>query len=174
VFREQSFFNFDKSELRPEAKPVIELISDLVRIDAANPYVLIVGHTDAVGLDDYNDALASRRAATVLQLLTSMGIDPKHLHTAAMGRRQPLASNATSDGQSRNRRVEFFIAQSYQANMVALAQIPVRSDWVRGPSSEPDQGRAAPSEDVEIHDSDGKKASGVSIRPPRTIILRDF
>jgi outer membrane protein OmpA-like peptidoglycan-associated protein len=167
AFAEQSFFDFDKANVKPNAVPTVQLISELIAGEDNGSYTLIVGHTDSTGNDEYNDPLANRRAATVLQLLVSLGIPRERLHTAGIGRRQPIAPNSTPDGRARNRRVEFFIAQSYQANLFALAQIPVRSDWVRSPSN-----ASLPTSDVPIHNADGTTSGGVRIRPPRTIPLR--
>jgi OmpA family len=169
----KAFSILTKWELRIEARPIVELIADVIRVDGPQAYTLVVGHTDAIGTDDVNDQIANGRATNVLQRLVSLGISAKHLHTAAMGRRQPIAPNWTPEGRARNRRVEFFIAQSFQANLDALAQIPVESKYLEvGGGAEPQP--PPPSEDVPIQDATGKRSGGVTIRPPGQHRLRDF
>ena len=172
AFEEQSFFDFNSPELRPDAIPTVDLVAELVRAEGPGSYTLIVGHTDAIGTDEVNDRLANLRATTVLQRLVAKGIGTQYLHTAAMGRRQPVAPNDTDAGRARNRRVEFFIAHSYEANIAALTALPVKPEWLN--TGRTDVGTVPPpNPEVPIENSEKKKVDGVIIRPPNAIRLRD-
>lgn len=100
------FFDFDKSELKPESIPELKKLVDLL-----NQYALIrveIGaHTDARGSDDYNVKLSGRRAQSVVDWLIDNGIDPTRLVSKGYGETTPVASNETDEGRALNRRVEF-------------------------------------------------------------------
>lgn len=80
----------------------------------------VLGHTDAIGSDSYNLGLSARRARSVITQLTADGVPPALLSAVAIGRRQPIASNATPDGRARNRRVEFLLGDTLGANLAAV------------------------------------------------------
>lgn len=71
--------------------------------------VLIEGHTDSSGSDDYNLELSNKRASSVLQYLISQTVRPGRLTAIGYGEGQPIADNATKEGMARNRRVEVAI-----------------------------------------------------------------
>ncbi len=66
----------------------------------------IVGHTDSVGSSAANDQLAQQRATSVMQYLSSHGVDSSRLSVDAKGASEPVSSNATDSGRAENRRVE--------------------------------------------------------------------
>jgi len=65
----------------------------------------VVGHTDNVGSDTYNQKLSERRAQGVAQYLAGQGIMPERLLMAGYGESQPIAANNTPEGRAKNRRV---------------------------------------------------------------------
>lgn len=69
--------------------------------------MLIVGHTDSVGGDDYNMGLSDRRAASVAQALYSREVGADRIVTAGSGETEPVADNTTETGRAKNRRIEF-------------------------------------------------------------------
>ena len=69
----------------------------------------VVGHTDNVGTDKYNQDLSQRRALSVAQYLESKKVNPVRLATAGKGESEPVASNNTEAGRQQNRRVEIFV-----------------------------------------------------------------
>ena len=71
--------------------------------------VIIEGHTDSTGDENYNIELSKRRAETVGKYLISKGIDPKRLSYKGLGSKYPIDSNKTPEGRARNRRVEFIL-----------------------------------------------------------------
>jgi outer membrane protein OmpA-like peptidoglycan-associated protein len=98
-------FDFDKATLKPDAWPIIGQVLQLLN---NNPswMLAIVGHTDNVGARDYNVRLSRSRAATVVSTLVASGIKGSRLTSEGYGPDQPIADNATPQGQARNRRVE--------------------------------------------------------------------
>jgi outer membrane protein OmpA-like peptidoglycan-associated protein len=69
----------------------------------------VIGHTDSVGSASYNQQLSQRRARSVAEYLASQQIMPERLLVAGRGESQPVASNSTPEGRSKNRRVEIQI-----------------------------------------------------------------
>jgi outer membrane protein OmpA-like peptidoglycan-associated protein len=74
-----------------------------------NTDLLIVGHTDSDGADDYNQALSQRRAQAVADHLAMQGVKSTRLRTAGRGEVEAIASNSTDAGKAQNRRVEVAI-----------------------------------------------------------------
>lgn len=102
------YFEFDKDELMPRS--FIEL-NKLLKILQDNPKlaIRIVGHTDALGNDDYNLSLSQRRAQSVVNFLTEHKINKARLFARGEGERQPVADNETEEGRAENRRVELVV-----------------------------------------------------------------
>lgn len=71
--------------------------------------LLVVGHTDSQGAEDYNMTLSKNRAMAVTNYLTSKGISSGRLTTNWFGETQPLHDNATAEGRAKNRRVNIAI-----------------------------------------------------------------
>ena len=65
----------------------------------------IIGHTDSIGSEDYNQQLGLQRASTVSNYLITKGVDLDDLHIESFGESTPLEPNATLAGRSMNRRV---------------------------------------------------------------------
>jgi outer membrane protein OmpA-like peptidoglycan-associated protein len=103
---EPIYFDHDKSEIRLEH---FEYLNKMARIlDGIHDLrVEVIGHTDAVGTDEYNIALSERRAKAIKDYFESRGIEPDKLEIDFKGERQPVYSNNTSEGKQRNRRVDF-------------------------------------------------------------------
>lgn len=98
-------FAFDKADLLPAGKQELDRFiqeSDGVNIGT----VVIDGHTDSVGSKAYNDRLSLRRAQTVRNYLSSHGLHAGQYEVHGYGFSKPVASNSTSEGRARNRRVE--------------------------------------------------------------------
>lgn len=98
-------FDVDKSDLRPEA---MENLANLAEI--LNKYgdtnILLEGHTDSDGPDDYNLALSERRARSVSAYLATREVVTARVSIMWYGEAQPVADNATVEGKRLNRRVE--------------------------------------------------------------------
>ena len=104
-FSADALFDFDKAVLKPEGKAKLD---DLVgKLSGINLEVIIaVGHTDAIGTDDYNQKLSIRRAESVKAYLQSKGVEANRIYTEGKGEKQPVADNKTTAGRALNRRVE--------------------------------------------------------------------
>jgi outer membrane protein OmpA-like peptidoglycan-associated protein len=101
-------FAFNQSDLTPAAKSQLDSIMGKLQ-DADVVTIKVVGHTDSVGSDAYNQALSERRASSVAQYLLSQGVAPAKLTSEGKGESQPIADNATDEGRAKNRRVELHI-----------------------------------------------------------------
>ena len=100
-------FDFDSDVVRGDAAANLRsLASSLDRYKDSN--VLIVGHTDAVGADTYNQDLSYRRAQSAARYLESRGIE-QDVATVGRGEREPIATNDSDSGRARNRRIEVAI-----------------------------------------------------------------
>jgi outer membrane protein OmpA-like peptidoglycan-associated protein len=102
-------FDFDKAELKPEARRQLGVVLQALREQPALQ-VQIVGHTDSVGSDDYNLRLSQRRAESVATYLGQQGVPRQNIKADWRGEREPVASNATAAGRAQNRRVEITLS----------------------------------------------------------------
>lgn len=105
TFEADAFFDFDKFALKPAGKAKLaDLVSKLKGTDIE--VVVATGHTDSVGTEAYNLKLSMRRANAVKAFLVSKGIPADRIFTEGKGESKPVASNKTSEGRAKNRRVE--------------------------------------------------------------------
>jgi outer membrane protein OmpA-like peptidoglycan-associated protein len=104
-------FDTGQATLKPGAR---ESINRLATYLSQNPQtkVLIEGHTDSVGSDDYNIGLSERRARAVATELESRGISDSQIQTLGRGKDMPVASNSTPAGRQQNRRVEIVFSDT--------------------------------------------------------------
>lgn len=103
-------FDFDSAAIRPGGRPVLDHAAEIL-FEQAQVRVLVAGHTDSVGADDYNMKLSIRRAEAVYRYLVNRGIDPERMRVEGYGESNPVASNETDAGRAQNRRVELQIQQ---------------------------------------------------------------
>ena len=99
-------FEIGSSTLAPEGRAILDQMA-VVLAGVNTKTVAIIGHTDNQGNRASNIALSQARADAVKGYLVSKGITPQQLTTAGVGPDQPVASNDTDAGRSRNRRIEF-------------------------------------------------------------------
>jgi outer membrane protein OmpA-like peptidoglycan-associated protein len=104
------FFDFDKSVLKPESFPELDRLVKVMQ-DRGTMQVEVSGYTDATGPEQYNLELSKRRANAVVKYLADHGIDKDRLAVKFFGESNPVESNDTVSGRSKNRRVEFKIAK---------------------------------------------------------------
>ena len=111
-------FDFDKADIRPEAAAVLSQAAESVRRYGKGE-VMIEGHTDAKGSDEYNQRLSERRAEAVKRWLQEQGgLKGLSLQTQGWGAKRPVAPNRKPDGsddpegRQKNRRVEIIIAKA--------------------------------------------------------------
>ncbi|MBP1686269.1 MAG: TonB-dependent receptor [Deltaproteobacteria bacterium] len=101
-------FDFDKATLKAEAKPILDEAVQVLKQEGSVD-IVVEGHTDSVGTDQYNLGLSRRRAETVRTYLVEHGIARSRITAEGMGESKPVASNDTADGRAQNRRVELHV-----------------------------------------------------------------
>lgn len=117
---ENILFDFDKSEIKPEAEPTLRKISELLAFYKDSP-MQINGHTDNKGSDDYNQKLSEKRAESVKKyLLEKFSVESSRLKAKGFGESKSISENAkpdgtdSPDGRQKNRRVEVVIENAKQ------------------------------------------------------------
>jgi OmpA-OmpF porin, OOP family len=98
-------FDFGGTRLTPESGNLVQVMLNDLR-DLPAPELTIIGHTDAVGTDAFNDELSRQRANSVVELLKAKGIDAKRVSAVGRGSREPLVPAKKGVPEARNRRVE--------------------------------------------------------------------
>ncbi len=99
------FFDFDKSDLKAEATATLDTL--VAKAQGKKVEVMIVvGHTDSIGTQNYNQKLSVRRAESVKAYLISKGIDKDCIYSEGKGKDAPARSNDTEEGRAKNRRAE--------------------------------------------------------------------
>lgn len=124
TFASGLLFDFDSDAVRGEARHNLNtLAQSLEKYD--NSDLLIVGHTDDVGTEGYNQGLSERRADAAANYLRSEGVR-RSIRTVGRGEDEPIMSNATDEGRSKNRRVEVAIYASEEFRDQAASQAASR------------------------------------------------
>jgi peptidoglycan-associated lipoprotein len=102
------YFDYDKSDLKTEARATLDAKLPLLRANSA-VRIRIAGHTDERGSDEYNIALGQRRAAAAKNYLVANGIAADRIDVVSFGEDRPAAMGSDESAWSRNRRDEFEI-----------------------------------------------------------------
>jgi outer membrane protein OmpA-like peptidoglycan-associated protein len=101
-------FLLDSDEFTPESKVVVEsVLRDIARRPA--PEVVVIGHTDTVGADNYNDRLSLQRAGRIRSRLIELGVASERIETSGRGKRELLVPTADQVAEPKNRRVEIVV-----------------------------------------------------------------
>ena len=103
-------FETGSAVIRPASYPMLDEIFQSVVV-AEGLKLGVYGHTDNSGSDDVNVPLSEKRAAAVRDYLLGKGLTPDRIETKGYGAAKPVADNATTDGRSRNRRVEIVLGE---------------------------------------------------------------
>ena len=101
-------FDTDSVSIKPAFHSTMDKLADVV-VRYGKTTLTIVGHTDNVGSNQYNQKLSERRAVSVAQYFESRHVSPLRLATLGKGEGEPVASNNTESGRSANRRVEIYV-----------------------------------------------------------------
>jgi OmpA-OmpF porin, OOP family len=117
------FFDTSQSEIKPEAFPVLRIISDNLEKEPADVALFIVGHTDSTGSADLNYNLGLERANAVAEALSRRGVYEASIYRLSLGEGNPIANNRTSVGRAKNRRVEFLFGANAKAVEVFIKKI---------------------------------------------------
>ncbi|HEX2954189.1 MAG TPA: OmpA family protein [Bacillota bacterium] len=92
-FLQPIFFNFDKSFIRKDQLPVLEKSLEVLKANS-DLYILLGGHADPPGTNDYNMRLSQRRAETVRKWLVAHGIDANRITIVAYGEEYPYMAKS--------------------------------------------------------------------------------
>jgi len=98
-------FETSKATLKPGAASQMDRIAQFMQQNPETK-VIVEGHTDSTGSEEYNKQLSQRRAQAVSDALVERGIDPSRVQAMGRGEAYPVASNDTSAGHQQNRRVD--------------------------------------------------------------------
>ena len=104
-------FDTGRATLKPGADRTIDRLAQALK-DNPNTRVMIEGHTDSVGGDEYNMALSERRAEAVADALRFRGVPADRYEAKGLGKDFPVASNDTQSGRQQNRRVEIVFSDA--------------------------------------------------------------
>lgn len=99
-------FPTDSTEITPEAAQALDIGVAVLARDLSIG-MLVIGHTDSQGPEEYNIRLSTARSQSVIDYFVAAGIDEARLLSAGAGETQPIADNSTAEGRAQNRRVEF-------------------------------------------------------------------
>ncbi len=106
------YFAYDRATIGASERPKIDSVADYLRQRPAY-YVVVEGHCDDRGSDEYNRALGERRALAVRDYLVSLGIAENRIKTLSYGEDRPAVTDATTESQhALNRRAEFLFGLS--------------------------------------------------------------
>ncbi|HBZ95489.1 MAG TPA: hypothetical protein DEO91_17865 [Pseudomonas sp.] len=103
-------FAFDSAELTADAQRLLAEVSTRLA-GTSLVAVRVVGHTDSVGSDAYNQGLSERRARSVADFLIAQGVPAGKLSSEGQGESQPVADNGSDAGRAQNRRVELHVSR---------------------------------------------------------------
>jgi outer membrane protein OmpA-like peptidoglycan-associated protein len=101
-------FDFGSAAIKPTFKPTMYKLAEVLKKYDRNE-ITIIGHTDAVGSDSYNQVLSERRSVAVRDELSMLGVPPSRLRAIGRGEYEPRADNGTEAGRQLNRRVEILV-----------------------------------------------------------------
>ncbi len=104
-------FDFDSSDLRTEARANLRKLAQIMSEDD-DTNLMIVGHTDSVGDENYNLGLSERRARSAANYMIIQGLDRSRVSIEGRGEYEPIDTNETDEGRQNNRRVEVAIFAS--------------------------------------------------------------
>lgn len=99
-------FDFDKSNVRPDMRGILDGNATCLK-QGTKVTLVLEGHADERGTQEYNLALGEQRADTIRQYLVSAGVDPSRVRVVSKGENEPVCRSATDACYEKNRRVEF-------------------------------------------------------------------
>ena len=107
TFTLTNLFDFDKSNIKPEGMELIREKTKVLNNKKVKGNLIVEGHTDWVGTEEYNQVLSEKRAAAVEKALRENVINENiHYETSGYGELKPVADNKTKEGRAKNRRVD--------------------------------------------------------------------
>jgi outer membrane protein OmpA-like peptidoglycan-associated protein len=108
TWKQAVYFDFDQSDVREDARPVLDDVAGRIRSDE-KAVAILEGHADPIGEADYNEALAEDRARSVRVYLRDQGADPHRITMTSKGEREPVAPGVGQRELQPNRRVDVIL-----------------------------------------------------------------
>ncbi|MGG7567625.1 OmpA family protein [Rhodovulum sp. DZ06] len=106
-------FDTGSAEIKPQfSRPLTQVAQTLNAYPST--YIDVIGHTDSRGAEEFNQQLSEARASAVRRALVQRSVAVERIVAYGRGESQPIASNATREGQAANRRVEILITPATQ------------------------------------------------------------
>ncbi|MFH0924786.1 MAG: peptidoglycan-associated lipoprotein Pal [bacterium] len=102
------YFDYDSTVIKNQNRPILDNIADWLRSNKS-VYVMVEGHCDERGTNEYNLSLGEKRALSIRSYLIRLGISSDRLHTTSYGEEKPVAFNHDEAAWARNRRGKFLI-----------------------------------------------------------------
>ncbi len=102
------YFDTNKSSVKGTSATTLDKLAGIFK-EYPHSYILVEGHTDSAGPEDYNMSLSKQRAESVTRYLVGQGISNGRFTTKWYGEGQPVGDNTTTEGKAKNRRVELAI-----------------------------------------------------------------
>lgn len=119
TFSSGIMFDVDKAVLKDQYRGELgELATILNKYEDTN--ILLEGHTDSTGPEEYNLGLSRKRSQTVANYLATQNVNPARVTTVGYGESQPITSNETPEGRAQNRRVEVAIYANEKLKKAAM------------------------------------------------------
>ncbi len=106
---ETVYFDFDKSDLRQDARDVLSKNAEAILKSMSAGKIQIEGHCDERGSAEYNMALGEKRANSVLKYLTTLGVKAEKLSVISYGKEKPAVNGGDEAAWAKNRRAEFAV-----------------------------------------------------------------
>lgn len=103
------YFDFDKSNIKPSEVGKLEIVAKRMKESFPGKKLLIEGHCDERGTEEYNRALGDRRALSVREKLVQLGLDASIVHTITFGEEKPADPSHTPAAWDKNRRGELIL-----------------------------------------------------------------
>ena len=108
-----ALFEFDKADLHEQGKAELHTLDEYIKSKGIKVVdINVIGHTDSLGSEEYNQGLSERRANAVKAYMVSEGINAGIIDATGEGELNPVADNSTSEGQALNRRVDVHVGAS--------------------------------------------------------------
>lgn len=108
---EPVYFGFDEYTLSSDAQGKLTAMAEALKANKS-AVIQIEGHCDERGTIEYNLALGERRAQSVKNFLTTLGVEAARLSTISYGEEKPVAQGHTEDAWAKNRRAEFVVTKN--------------------------------------------------------------
>ena len=116
-------FDSGRTKVKYKSKKLITQLFERIKPNLEDQYLIVVGHTDSIGVADYNMGLSLERAMTVVALMESSQLPTERINTIAAGEQLPLYSNDSKVNRARNRRVELYLSKNRTLALNFLRQI---------------------------------------------------